>query len=135
VICTILEALFSISLLLRTIWRKLISQRRFHWKKYRKMTIQLLSISTLSLCINLPQSLIVLVRQIDPGMSNFGLYVEPYFFYFTGYVILLLPFVCLGCLPELWPRFCQGIHRRTIGPMTISAGVAGQTMFVRRKDS
>jgi hypothetical protein len=135
VICNILEAVFSCSLLLRTIWKKLTSQRRLHWKKYRKMTIQLLSISTLSLCINLPQSLIVLVRHIDPGMSNFGVNVEPYFFYFTGYVILLLPFVCLGCLPELWPRFCQGRHRRTIEPMTISAGVVAQTVFVRQKDT
>jgi hypothetical protein len=136
VLCNILEALFSISLVLRTIWRKFISQRGFHWKKYRKMTIQLLSISTLSLCTNLPQSLIILVRQIYPDMSDFGINVEPYFFYFTGYIILLLPFVCLGCLPELWPKlfFCCGRHRRTIGPMTIIAA-GGQTTFVRAKPS
>lgn len=140
VLCNIFEALFSISLLIRTIWKKFYSQRRFHWKKYRKMTIQLLSISTLSLCINLPQSLIILVRQINPDMSDFGLYIEPYFFYLTGYIILLLPFVCLGCLPELWSKIFICCHRnqRIIGPMTITAGAAGaggHTIFVRPKDS
>jgi len=136
VLCNILEALFSISLLLRTIWKKFYSQRRFHWKKYRKMTIQLLSISTLSLCINLPQSLIIFIRQIHPNMNDFGSNIEPYFFYFTGYVILFLPFVCLGCLPELWPKllFFTKRQHRIIDPMTITA-ISGQTIFVRGKDT
>jgi len=135
VLCNILEALFSISLLLRTIWKKFYSQRRFHWKKYRKMTIQLVSISILSLVINLPQSLIILVRQIQPEMNDFGINVEPYFFYLTGYVILLLPFVCLGCLPELWSKllFFNQRGEHMIGPMTITASV-GQTASVRGKD-
>ena len=136
VLCNILEAVFSISLLFRAVCRRCYSQRRFHWKKYRKMTVQLLSISTLSLTINLPQSLIVLVKQINPNLSDFGIYVEPYFFYFTGYIILLLPFVCLGCLPELWPRslcLCRR-PRHTIGPMTLTF-TAGQTVLVRSKNN
>ena len=141
VLCNILEAIFSISLLLRTIWRKFYSQRRFRWKKYRKMTVQLLSISTLSLCINLPQSLIILVQRLHPDLSDFGVSVEPYFFYFTGYIILLLPFVCLGCLPELWHKLsCFGKRdRRFIGPITITAiggaAVGGNSVFVRPKGS
>ena len=140
VLCNILEAIFSISLLLRTIWRKFYSQRRFHWKRYRKMTIQLLSISTLSLCINLPQSLIILIQNLHPDLSDFGVSVEPYLFYLTGYIILLLPFVCLGCLPELWPKmiFFSKRHRRIIGPMTITVGGGGareHSIFVRAKDS
>jgi hypothetical protein len=136
VLCNILEAIFSIALISRTIWRKCYSQSRFQWKKYRKMTIQLLSISTLSLCINLPQSLIILVRQVRPDLSDFGSNIEPYFFYFTGYLILLLPFVSLGCLPELWPKllFFSQRRQRMIGPMTITAG-GGQTIFVRQKDT
>jgi hypothetical protein len=134
VLCNILEVVFSMSLLFRTIWKKFSSHGRFHWKKYRKMTIQLLSISTLSLCFNLPESLIILVRKIQPDMNDFGLNIEPYFFYFTGYVILLLPFVSLGCLPELWPKFLIPRHHRIIGPMTITAGI-GQTIFIRAKDT
>ncbi|UJR32907.1 hypothetical protein I4U23_020368 [Adineta vaga] len=98
------------------------------------MTIQLLSISTLSLCINLPQSIIVLVRQTHSDLNDFGASIEPYFFYFTGYLILLLPFFSLGCLPELWPKLlCWNQRdRRMIGPITITAG-GGQTILVRPK--
>ena len=134
VLCNIFEAFFSITLLIRTIWNKLTSQGRFNWRKYRKMTVQLLSISTISLCINLPQSLIVLVRTMRSDLSDFGVSVEPYFFYLTGYIILLIPIVSLGCLPELWPKFLQNRARRFIGPMTVTAAV-GQTIFVRGKQS
>ena len=131
VLCNILEALFSISLLIRTLWKKYYSQRPFQWKKYRKMTIQLLSISTLSLCITLPQSFIILIRQIQPEMVDFGLNIEPYFFYLTGYIILLLPYVCLGCLPELWPNFFH--HQQIIDPMSITGN--GQTVYFRGNDN
>lgn len=132
ILSNILEAVFSIGLLVRTIWKKLTSQGRFNWKKYRKMTVQLLSISTVSLSINLPQSLIILVRTMSPNLTDFGSIVEPYFFYFTGYIIILIPVLCLGCLPELWPKFIQTRTRRLIGPMTVTA-VAGPTIFVRGK--
>ena len=125
VLCNIFEAVFSSSLLFRSIWKKFTSRGQLHWKKYRKMTLQLLSISTLSLCINLPQSLIVLVRQIRPGMSDFGSSIEPYLFYFTGYVVLLLPFVFLGCTPELWPKFSFCKHQRRIGPSSFTIRHAG----------
>lgn len=138
VIANILEAFFSSSLLIRTVWKKFYSQTRFNWKKYRKMTVQLLSVSTLSLLINLPQSLIVLVQHVNPDLADFGSSIEPYLFYFTGYVILLLPFICLGCLPELWPKliWCLKSRRRIIGVGTITNGLNGNldmTVFVRPK--
>ncbi|CAF0853355.1 unnamed protein product [Rotaria sordida] len=89
------------------------------------MIIQLLAISTLSLSINLPQSLILLIQQIHPTLSNFGIEAEPYFFYLTDYIILFLPFVCLGHLPELWPKvffLCQRRQRRVRPIRTIAAG-------------
>ncbi|CAF1467321.1 unnamed protein product [Rotaria sordida] len=122
ILCNILEAFFTILLVFRTIWRKYISTRYFHWKKYRKMIIQLLSISILSLSINLPQALITFV-QSQPNMSHFGSTVAPYFFYLTTYVVLFLPIVCFVCLPELWPQvffFCQQ-HRGAVAPIIIAA--------------
>ncbi|CAF3737365.1 unnamed protein product [Rotaria socialis] len=122
VLCNILEALFSIALLLRAIWRRFMSTRHFQWKKYRKMIIQLLSISALSLSINLPQALIVFL-QSQPNMSNFGSTIEPYLFYLTTYVVLFLPFICLGVLPELWPQsfFSHRRCRVAVVPMTTAA--------------
>lgn len=135
VVCNLLEAFFSVSLLFRTIWRRYYSQRRFNWKKYRKMTIQLLTISSISMSINCPQSLIVLVRQAHPDLNHFGESIEPYLFYLTGYIILLIPVISLGCLPELWSKlfFCTRRSRRMIGPMTITAN-GGQSVLVRGKD-
>ncbi|CAF3838701.1 unnamed protein product [Rotaria sp. Silwood1] len=118
------EAFFTISLVFRVIWRRYYSFRHFNWIKYRKMIIQLLAMSTLSLSIILPQSLISLIQQIHPTMSNFGIEAEPYLFYLTGYIILFLPFVCLGSLPELWPKvffLCQKRQHRVRPIRTIAA--------------
>ncbi|CAF1397627.1 unnamed protein product [Rotaria sordida] len=122
ILCNILEAFFTISLVFRTIWRKCISTRYFHWKKYRKMIIQLFSISILSLSINFPQALITFV-QTQPNMSHFGSTVAPYFFYLTTYVVLFLPIVCFVSLPELWPQKFFFYQRRqgAVAPMIIAA--------------
>ncbi|CAF3010239.1 unnamed protein product [Rotaria socialis] len=134
VLCNILEAFFSCTLLVKVIWRKNYSTRRFNWKKYRKMTVQLLSISILSLMINLPQSLIIFIQVMGPGMSSFGSTAEPYLFYFTGYIILLIPFVCLACLQELWPKrvFFKLRRPRTIRPMTMTVAVVPLEIVQRK---
>jgi hypothetical protein len=121
VLCNLLEALFSISLLVRTVWMKFYYRRQLHWKRYGKMTLQLLSISTTSLCINLPLSSIILARNILPVRKDFAIQVESYLFYFSGYTIILLPFACLGCLPELWQKlnFFARCCQRAVNPMTI----------------
>jgi len=112
ILCVIIEAVCSISLLIRIMWKKYCAHQSIHWKKYRKMTIQLLSISMLSLSITLPQSLITAVQQIIPGMEDFGANVASYFFYLTTFVVLFLPFVVLGCLSELWLKSIPFKRRR-----------------------
>ena len=135
ILSNILEALFSTLLLIRIIWRRYYSTKTFQWKKYRKMAFQLLSISALSLTINFPQSLIILVRQIIPNMSDFAINIEPYFFYFTGYIILLLPFVCICSLPELWPKsLFKKINQRTVVPMTITTGFGETVLAPKNRD-
>ena len=135
ILSNILEAVFSSSLLFRTIWRRFYSQHRLNWKKYRKMTIQLLSISAVSLTINLPDSLITLVQNFGPDLSDFGASIQPYLFYFTGYLVLILPFVCLGCLPELWSKlfFCCARRRGTVAVMAIGGDTFGPTATIRPK--
>jgi hypothetical protein len=116
--CTILEAIFSIFLLIRVIWKRHHAHRSIHWKKHRKMIIQLLSITTLSLSITLPQTLLTAVQEMIPGMNDFGSEVESYFFYLSSYVVLLLPFVTLGSCPELMPF--KKRHQRAIVPFTMT---------------
>lgn len=118
--CTLIEAIGSITLLIRVIWGRYRAQRRVHWKKHRRMTIQLLSISTLSLGITLPQTAISSIQELAPGMENFAYVVGSYFFYLTTFVILLLPLVSIASFPELWPRIlcCRKRRQLRIHPMT-----------------
>lgn len=122
-ICTLIEAVCSVSLLIRVLRKRCRVQQSLNWRKHRKMTIQLLSISTLSLSITLPQALVTVVQETIPGMKDFGSEISSYLFYLTTYVILLLPFVCLGSLPELWPKlsFLTRRRRGVVAPFTVTA--------------
>src|SRR6202044_2614848 len=59
---TILVEFFSIALLIRVIVQKHRRHRRFQWKRYRKMIIQLLSISALYLLLNFPIMILSVAR-------------------------------------------------------------------------
>ncbi len=54
VIPTFIIVSFSLALSLRVLWQKRKLNQRMRWNKYRKMTIQLLSISILYLLFNSP---------------------------------------------------------------------------------
>ncbi|CAF0822611.1 unnamed protein product [Adineta steineri] len=71
-----------------------------NWQNHRKMTIQLLSTSTLYILLGLPYMLISLAWML--GMpSNVGLNFYVYFVFFSYFIVFLFPFVCAGTLPEL----------------------------------
>jgi hypothetical protein len=134
IVCTFIETISSVALIIRVLWQKRRAHQRLDWRKHRKMAFQLLSISALSLTIVFPQSLITVIQQIGgPQLSNFGAGVNTYLFYLYTFVVYLLPFTCLGGLPELWKKL--GIFRRNrqrmIGPMTImprnTHSIAGRT--------
>ncbi|CAF1444700.1 unnamed protein product [Rotaria sp. Silwood1] len=122
--CVFIEAVCSVILLIRVIWQKHRIRQPIHWRKHRKMTIQLLSISILSLSIVLPENIIVVIQQIMPEMNDFASDTMSYFFYLTYFVILLLPLVSLACLPELWPQLTSFRKRRerTVAPFMMSVG-------------
>ncbi|CAF0745563.1 unnamed protein product [Adineta steineri] len=106
IICTFLETIFSIGLLVRVLIQKRRIRQPISWRKHQKMAFQILSMSFLSLTIIFPQSLIFVVRQVGgENMNNFASGVDPYFFYLYTFVVFLLPFTCLSCLPEVWPKF------------------------------
>ena len=105
ILCTFIETVSSAALLIRVFWQKRRARQRMRWRRHRKMAFQLLSISCLSLTIVFPQSLIFVIQQAGgPPMSDFGAETIPYFVYLYAFFIFLLPFICLGTLPELWPK-------------------------------
>jgi hypothetical protein len=98
-----LVAFISIALLIRVIRKKQSLNQQIQWSKYRKMTIQLLSISILNIIFILPLNLLSLAYLCGLP-QEYGAQIELYF-YFAGYLfIFLIPFVSLASLPELWKK-------------------------------
>ncbi|UJR17630.1 hypothetical protein I4U23_004526 [Adineta vaga] len=97
----ILIAFFNITLLLRVICHKRTVHQPIVWKKYRKMAIQLLSISALYLLVNFPLFFLAMMHLVGLMLNEPA---SEILMYFTDHVIMFLPFVCLGCLPELWKK-------------------------------
>ena len=85
----------SVALLLRVVQHKKRIVRRMEWQKQRKMTIQLLSISCLFIVINLPPTLIFILRQLVERQYLVGIDgANSFFGYLSYYQCVLLPFVC-----------------------------------------
>jgi hypothetical protein len=113
--------IFSIALILRVVWQKRRLHQAVQWRKYRTMTIQLLSISFLYLLFYLPLSLaytILLCGFMEDIIFDF----LEYAIYFSYFMILLFHFVCMLSLPELRTKFINSFYlqrRRQILPMNV----------------
>ncbi|CAF0881651.1 unnamed protein product [Adineta ricciae] len=116
----------SITLLGRVLWQRVRTQRTIHWKKHRKMAIQVLCISLVYLLLLLPYATIYILR-FYVGLSNPLLDEFSTSTAFTSYfIILLFPFVCAVSLPELQTKVTNLLllrRRRQIHP--------GMTLLVR----
>ncbi|CAF0747768.1 unnamed protein product [Rotaria sp. Silwood1] len=100
IIPTPIITIFSIALIIRVIKQKHTLHRRFHWRKYRRMAIQILSITALFLLFNFPMTSLVLAHVCGLPNGSTGQF-EFYAYYLYHFVSLLMPFVCLGSLPEI----------------------------------
>lgn len=94
---------FSVALLVRFLLRKRRLLQMMDWRKYRKLTVQMLSISSLFLIINLPISLLSIPYLL--GVSGYlDANVLLYLDFIAYWNIFLLPFVSLNSLPDLKKR-------------------------------
>ena len=106
--CTLIETTCSVGLLVRVFWQRRRANQLMNWRKHRKMVVQLLLVSSVSLTIILPESLMVFIRQIGGrSMSTFAMDADPYMTHLYILVVMILPFFCLAGLPELWPKLCR----------------------------
>ena len=111
--------LFSIVLVLRVVWQKHRINQPVQWRKFRNMTIQLLSVSFLYLMFYLPFTLIQII--ILCGFRNeIIIDASPYTVFFSYFTMLLFPFVCALSLPELRKKFFNLLpvqrRARRVGP-------------------
>ena len=95
-----LIALFSTALLVRIVWKRQQMGRQMTWKKNRKMTVQLLGISTAFLVFNIGYFVIALVQLVDD--PSFGANLLIWFLSLNVCAPqLVFPFLCLSTLPDL----------------------------------
>jgi len=111
---TLIIIIFSIALLLRVLQQKHRIHQVIHWRKHRKMTIQLLSISLIYLVFSFPNTLMIFMHLCGLP-EQIGAEADIYVGFFSYLVILLFPFVCILPLPELQNKIMKILHlqRRT----------------------
>ncbi|CAF3043576.1 unnamed protein product, partial [Rotaria sp. Silwood2] len=74
------------------------------WRNYRKMAVQLLSISAVFIFLNVPPMILKTAR--TAGLpANIVADYETDSFYFTYFIIFLTPVVSIFSLPELRTKF------------------------------
>jgi hypothetical protein len=113
------------SLVIRVIFRKRVGvqQQGAQLRKYRKMIVQLLVISSLYLACQIPFDAVVFL-QLFITLPDLLAYIQIVYFYYLFWLLtLLLPLACMGCMSEVRNKiktlFTQRIRRNmTVGPTT-----------------
>jgi hypothetical protein len=119
--------LINIGLVIRIIYRKRVGlqQQGTRWRKYRKMIIQLLVISSLYTACQVPFDGIEFI-QLFVTVPDSIAYVEIVYFYYLFWLLtLLLPFACIACMSEVTNKFKDLLMRclrrhMMVAPMTIT---------------
>ena len=99
--------LFSIAIIVRIIRQK----RRIHqpiiWRKHRKMTLQMISISVLYLLFNSPWVVTMFVFQGNLSKQKAKIYTIHGLF-FRDFIIFSYPFLCFASCAEIRKKiFCR----------------------------
>ena len=120
VIPTISIGFFSLTLFLRVIIQKQTLGRQVEWRRYRKMFIQLILLSSLHFTINFPLVLFVVDFKIFHSLRFIE--IQSVFFFVTYFLLLLQPFVILHSIPDIGKKLKKFIpkwQRTTIVPTAI----------------
>lgn len=114
--------LFSNALIVRVVLQKRRLSITTSWRRYRKMTIQVLFVSFVYL-FDLPYIVVTIVRW--SGYPDFGTNVQGPYFYYVNYIPnVLFPFAILVTYPELlhkalkpltWTKKRQTMNANAIG--------------------
>jgi hypothetical protein len=102
---------FTTGLLVRVLCRKVQMRRTIHWRKHRKMSVQILSISFVYLIFLLPYAIVYIVRVCglsSPLISDLSTYTV----FISYFIILLFPFICALSLSELQTKMRNIFHLR-----------------------
>ena len=92
--------IFNLALLFRVLIQKHRFNQRIEWRKYRKMTVQLLAISCLYSLLHIPEMIVELIELIS-GIEDYGAEFQSYCKFFSYYTAFLLPVVTAVSLPNV----------------------------------
>ncbi|CAF1150071.1 unnamed protein product [Adineta steineri] len=118
-----LIVIFSVALIIRVLASRCRARQRIQWRNYRKMAIQLLSISFLYMFLYCPP-----IFQYTAYVAGLKQIVATSYYsdsnYFGYYVIHLTPLICALSMPELQTKFkicfpCCRRCRVAIGPQAL----------------
>jgi hypothetical protein len=115
IVPSLIVALMSITLLIRVVRQKRRLNRPNQWRKQRKMTIQLVSLSVLNVAFNIPLNLISLARLCGLP-EDYGIDAQQYFYFSCYFLVFLFPYVCLISYPELVSKVKRKILCKKVRP-------------------
>ena len=131
IVTAFLTVCFSVALFVRVLYKKYRVVRRIEWKKYKRLTMQLLPISILYITLQLPP--MILYAAYSAGLSwntAFDYFVDSS--NFTYWVVLFTPFACVVSLPGLRKRcknliLCRRGHAIDPQAFSLTRSRGGQT--------
>jgi hypothetical protein len=95
---------FTLMLIVRVIKQKRqVHNNRFHWRRHRRMIIQLLTLASLFLILTLPSFVVGIVQNCCLPTFAAALQIS-YFTLLIRFSTILMPFMCLSSLPEIWSK-------------------------------
>jgi hypothetical protein len=113
----LLEPLASIVLIIRVIRQKRELSQGVQWRKHRKMVIQLMAVSILNTSIVGPLNILQLAYLFGL-QSDYEIQVESYFYFFVYLIPLLIPFIFITLISEVFQTI-KLIFRRGQQQITI----------------
>ncbi|CAF1189400.1 unnamed protein product [Adineta steineri] len=129
--------IFSVALIIRVLASKCRARQRIEWRNYRKMAIQLLSISFLYMFLYCPTIFLyaTYVAGLLPYITATGYYSD--LNYFGYFAVTLTPLICALSMPELRTKFkicfpCCRRCRAAVGPQALmmTRPIAGPTAAI-----
>ena len=108
----------TLVLILRVIKQKRqVQNNLFHLRRYCRMITQLLTLASLFLILTLPSFIVGIVQNCC--LPNFAVSLQiPYFTFLIRFSTILIPFMCLSLLPEIWSKWlpCKTTQVHSVAP-------------------
>ena len=111
----------TLMLILRVLKQKRqVQHNRFRSRRHRRMIIQLLTLASVFLILTLPSFIVGIVQNCCLPTFAAALQI-PYFTFLIRFSTILMPFMCLSLLPEIWPKvlLCKSTHIHAVTPVRI----------------